>query len=133
MINYDSIKYIQKKCKVAKGVLDMFPDGKWQNSALMKSFKMIWRTFYIVRYCATLWRGDLIWKGHRWRFRGVWFFRRLSKNVKVKKTSNNVKKSHLHGWRGSIRIVKSIWTNPVSAHNLFPGAQIIKKNKKTNI
>ena len=70
MIIHDSGKYIQKKCKVAKGVLDMFPDGKWQNSALMKSFKMIWRTFYIVRYCATLWRGDLIWKGHRWRFRG---------------------------------------------------------------
>ena len=73
-IIHDSIKYIQKKCKVAKGVLDMFPDGKWKNSALMKSFKMIWRTFYIVRYCATLWRGDLIWKGHRWRFRGGLIF-----------------------------------------------------------
>ena len=34
------------------------------------------------------------------------------------------------GWRGSIRLVKLVSKNPVSAHNLFPGAQIIQKSTK---
>ena len=43
------------KVKAKKGLLDMFPNGKWQNSTLMNSFLMIRKTFYIVRSCPQLW------------------------------------------------------------------------------